>query len=423
MVQIQDQTRPTKTWKPLTIGAACGATLATIGLAGSAGFASYFARRVVVPPKKPLEDVRVHSLGYSTITPASGQQPSSITIDATDRTRSRGNYGFYFSGGAGFALLGEVVSFSPKEQTVTREILKVTKGDISDIERGRLSGVVAPTPQEAGYAADDIELDLPVGTAPAWLVRPGASLKTGEKEQRTASSPGSFSETWAIMIHGMGATRAETLRALDTTQALGLTSLHMSYRNDREAPASEDGRYGLGFTEWQDVDIAIDYALAHGAKDVVLFGWSMGGAISLRTADKARNRRFIRALVLDGPAVDWVELMRYHTQLNKVPMRIGQLGVSMITHPMLNVFSGLKEPIHLDEISWPHRARDISVPTLIMHSLDDTFVPVGPSQELACKSSLVDFVPFKDAAHTREWNVDPDKWQQTVLDWLGSKLG
>lgn len=422
MVQLSPKEKPAKMWKPLTFGLVSGATLATVGLAGSAGLATYFARRVVVPPKTPGEDVRVHSLGYDSVDIAEGQEPSSIRIDATDRTRARGNYGFYFSGGAGFAVLGEVTSYSPKDQTVTRQILKIMRGDISDIERGRLSGVVAPHPRDAGYAFEDIELNLPVGPAPAWRIRPGASL-TALPAQKAESSPATRSSTWAIMVHGMGATRAETLRALSATQALGLTSLHMSYRNDREAPASEDGRYGLGFTEWRDVEVAIDYALEHGADDVVLFGWSMGGSISLQAADKARNRQHVRALVLDGPALNWIELIQYHSQLNKMPLRIGQLGVSMITHPALKVFTGLKDPIRLEEISWPHRASDIKVPTLIMHSVDDAYVPVGPSQELATKSDLVDFVPFEEASHTREWNVDPVKWERTVIDWLGPRLG
>lgn len=419
MVQQSPEEKPAKAWKPLTLGLVSGATLATVGLAGSAGLASYFARRVVVPPKTPVEDVRVHSLGYDTVDISDGQQPTTIRIDATVRTLAPGDYGFYFAGGAGFALLGEVISFSPKDQTVTRAIKRIFKGDIADIERGRLSGVVAPNPKYAGYVYEDIELDLPVGPAPAWLVAPGSALS---QKEGTRPKPAAHSKTWAIMVHGMGATRAETLRALETTQALGLTSLHMSYRNDREAPASEDGRYGLGFTEWRDVEVAIDYALGHGADDVVLFGWSMGGSISLQTADKARNRKHIRALVLDGPALNWIELIQYHSELNKMPLRIGQLGVSMITHPALKVFTGLKDPIRLEEISWPHRASDIKVPTLIMHSVDDAYVPVGPSQELARKSPLVDFVPFEGAAHTREWNVDPVKWEKTVIDWLGPRL-
>lgn len=409
---------PTR-WKPATLGAVAGASLATAGVIGSASLASYFARRIVVPPKTPAEDVRVHSLGYSTVNVTDDDMPTNITLDATARTQATGNYGFFYTGGTGFAVLGEVLSYSPQNSTVTRAITEIVRGDIRTIDRGRISGVVALDPTQAGYAHEDIVLNLPVGEAPAWVIHPDAALTDRGTRKNKNPQP---STTWAIMVHGMGSTRAETLRALTTTQALGLTSLHMSYRNDREAPASEDGRYGLGFTEWRDVEVAIDYALTHGAQDVVLFGWSMGGSISLQTADKARNRHAIRALVLDGPAVDWPALLQYHGQLNRVPTRIGQLGLAMITHPALTSFTGLKEPIRLDQISWPHRAGDIRVPVLILHSVDDRFVPYEPSEELAKKSALVDLVPFTGASHTREWNTDPHKWNTTVTDWLTSTL-
>ena len=52
----------------------------------------------------------------------------------------------------------------------------------------------------------------------------------------------------------------------------GYTSLMVSYRNDGDAPRSDDHRYALGDREWLDVEAAIEYALEHGANDIVLLG-------------------------------------------------------------------------------------------------------------------------------------------------------
>lgn len=400
-------------WTPATIGAVAGAGAASVGLIGAAAVSTYFARKVVVPPKRPQENLRIISVGYDSTELQPNQKPTVIRLPATLATGAPGHYGLYFNAGQNFALLGDIRSYSPQEETVSREILDVLSGDLSSAQRGRLTGVVSPNPATAGYHHTDISLELPVGSAPAWVIRPESKITNNSSP--TGSQP---SNTWAIMVHGMGATRAETLRALETTQSLGLTSLHMSYRTDREAPPSTDNRYGLGFTEWEDVEIAIDYAHSHGARNVVLFGWSMGGAICLQTMKRARNRGMIKAMVLDGPAVDWLDLMQYHTRLNKIPLRLGELGVSMISQPFLNIFTGLENPIEMDSLSWTKHPEDITVPTLILHSMDDTFVPAASSQRLAERSSLVDFVPFYGATHTREWNVDPQGWFDAVAGWL-----
>lgn len=404
------------TWvKGASVGAVIGAAATGAAALGVTATAAYFARQLVVPPKRPVENLRILGVGYATSTPGEDETPNSVKLPATDQTRIPGTYGLYFNAGTSFAVIGDIIAYSPVDNTVLREVIAVHNGNLVKATRGRWSGVVAPTPEFAGYASEHIFLELAVGSAPAWLVRSNAALDPGRPEVKP-------SDTWAIMVHGMGAKRTETLRALTTTQALGMTSLHISYRNDREAPPSDDGRYGLGFTEWEDVETAIEYALENGARDVVLFGWSMGGAISLQATDRSRHKRAIKALALDGPVVDWLSLIEYHSNLNKLPLRIGELGVRMISKPRWNAFTGLSAPIELDRLSWTRRIKDLRVPTLIVHSLKDDFVPAAPAAEMAAKSKLVDFVPYAEGAHTKEWNVDPEKWHHTVMNWLGPKL-
>lgn len=399
--------------KLIATSASAGAALASMAVLGAACISAYFARQVVVPPRRPYETTKILGWGYKSAQADFNETPSSIMLEASPATLAPGTYGIFFNGGKDFARIGKVIAYNPMGETVTREIEKVHGTTLEGITRGRMSGVVAPTPHDAGFFAEEVDLDLEDGQAPAWVIHPGA---------RGADKPGTPSKAWGIMIHGMGVTRAETLRALDATQKLEMSTLHLSYRNDEEAMPSDDGRYGLGFTEWKDVEVAIDYALHHGAEKVVLFGWSMGGSIALQTADRASNKSEVLGMVLDGPAVDWLELIRYHSAENKLPVCLGKLGSKMISNPALNVFTGLKKPIRLEKLSWLRRANDIKVPTLIMHSIDDTFVPFEASQKLARKSSLVDFVPFETATHTREWNVDPERWTETVVNWVNNKI-
>ncbi|NYE94086.1 pimeloyl-ACP methyl ester carboxylesterase [Psychromicrobium silvestre] len=385
----------------LALGAAAGAGAASIAAAGSSALAGYFARKVVTPEKEQPEDLPILAVLRE------GEELH-IVFPATEETIVDGLYGLTFDEGRGNARIGAIRSYVPREGTVSRVVEEVVSGDLQHAIRGKWTGAVFQSPAEIGLAAEDVVINLPVGPAPAWLIRPA---------QQSLSS-------WAIMVHGRGARRTEGLRAVRTARELGLTSLLMSYRNDGDAPDAEDGRYGLGFTEWRDVEAAIEFALSHGAKDVVLFGYSMGGAVSLQTVDRSRYRREVLALVLDAPVINWIDVLAHQAELNRIPAPIGRYGQLMLSHPLGRRVTGLAAPVDLKSLDWVSRAEELRTPTLILHSKDDDFVPYGPSVELAKRNpELVTFVEFSQAAHTREWNVDPEHWDEVVKAWLGPRLG
>lgn len=376
-------------------GAGVGAAASTAVLAATSGLAVYFARQVVTPRRGRDANLEILAVFDSD----DGLQ---VILPANEDTTVDGTYGLYFDGGQGFARIGAIRSYVPREGTVQRDVEQVYAGDLAAAVRGWWSGTIHPTPSDAGFPQEDVEIDVENGKAPAWLVR---SLGN--------------SDTWAIMVHGRGAQRTETIRALGAARHAGMTSLLLSYRNDGEAPWAADGRYGLGLTEWRDVDAGIRYALANGAQDVVLFGWSMGGAIALQTMDRSDLRRHIRALVLDGPVVDWVEVLAHQARLNRIPAHVGKLGQWLISNAAGRALTGLAAPLDLKSMDWISRADEIRTPVLIVHSERDEFVPVGPSDGLAEKNpDYVTFVRFPQGGHTREYNVDPQHWEDTVAGWL-----
>ena len=92
---------------------------------------------------------------------------------------------------------------------------------------------------------------------------------------------------------------------LPTMAELGLPSLVITYRNDPEAPASPDGFHRFGHTEWEDLEGAARYALDHGAKDFVLVGYSMGGAIVVNFIYQSSLAGWVQGAILDAPMLDF----------------------------------------------------------------------------------------------------------------------
>lgn len=377
------------------MGAGVGAVVGSLAAGTLSALGGYFARQVVTPAKERVEDLSILAVVQT-------DDGKDVILPATSETTVEGVYSLYWDAGRGHARIGEITSFVPAEGTVQRRIEEVYEGDIHKAVRGWWSGVTYDSPERAGFTTQDVNIPTEKGEAPAWLL-PGTQRAT----------------TWAIGVHGRGATRLEGIRALQTISDLGMTGLLISYRNDGVGPSTVDGRYGLGATEWTDVDSAIDFALENGAEDIVLFGWSMGGAICLQVADLSRHKQRIRALVLTGPVVNWFDVLAYQARINKLPRASGRYGQWLLSNKAGQWITGLASPLDLKSLNWVARHEELLKPTLILHSEDDDFVPVGPSAELAERNpDFVTFERFTRARHTREWNVDPERWHNSVVTFL-----
>jgi pimeloyl-ACP methyl ester carboxylesterase len=388
--------------KSLIAAAAAGLATAVLGAAGSLGAATYFARRVVTPDRVKPDDMQILAVDRV-----------SVTLGLTDESAQPGRYGLWLDGGAGHIRVGAVLEADRLAGSVRRVLEGVDAGTPRVGPARWNQYYFAGDPgQGLGLLSHDVEIDAEIGKLAAW---------------RVPAEPGGANTDWArwaILVHGRGAPREECLRAVPVLHDLGFTALIPMYRNDIGAPESSDRRYSLGLSEWRDLEAALLYAVDAGAREIVLFGWSMGGAIVLQTLDRSWLSDRVSAIVLDAPVIDWADVLRHHGALHKIPGPIGSLSRSLIGHRWARRLVGVHEPIDVALTNWENRSDELKHRTLLIHSLDDEFVPAGPSVSLATKRpDLVRFEPWQKARHTNEWNVDQQRWEAVVRDFLGEALG
>jgi uncharacterized protein len=372
--------------------AVVGASSAVAAGLAAAAAATVFARRVVTPEGERAEDVEVLGVAGDLVT---------LRADV-ETSLQPGRYGLWQSRRSVHARLGPVIDHDPVAGTVQRRVLQHDAGRLRPGRALFNPYFFAGTPRSAlGLAHEDVVIPGETGDLHGWVV--------------PAGPPGG---TWAILVHGRAATREECLRALPVLHRLGITALVAGYRSTAGLPVPPL-RYHLGDTEWLDVEAAILHALAQGAEEIVLFGWSMGGAMVMQTASRSWTADRVKGIVLDCPVLDWRDVLAHQARVNRLPTAVGKLGRSMLSHRAGWRLAGTEAPLDLDRLDWVTRADELAHPVLLFHSDDDLFVPSGPSRKFAeARPDLVTFLAVEGAGHCREWNVDPNRWDSAVARFL-----
>jgi pimeloyl-ACP methyl ester carboxylesterase len=252
---------------------------------------------------------------------------------------------------------------------------------------------VFSTDPKTAFGLDFATVAVPgeLGDLPAWLVPP------------PGAEPGGV---WAIATHGRGATRHEALRVLPAVVDAGLTMLVIGYRNDPDAPASPDGFYHLGDTEWRDLAAAVRYAREHGATGIVLFGWSMGGGTALTALRRlpVADAALIRGLVLDSPVLSWDAVIDYQAELRHLP--------ALITWSAKR-FTQWRAGLDLARLD--QDPGELTVPVLLFVDEADQLVRTNRAHAYAAaRPDLVTLVSTRDGGHVASWNVDPEGYAEAV---------
>jgi alpha-beta hydrolase superfamily lysophospholipase len=318
--------------------------------------------------------------------PIIARDAATITLRSTKNTRRPGVFGI--TGPQGQAIVGPMLA--EQADTVTRELLSLV-GALS-----QKTNVAWNTTVYGGRLRDSLNLPLQevyipgaLGAMPAWYV-PGAQ------------------QTWAILVHGATGTREQTLRASKTLASAGLHLLAITYRGDEGAPAA--GLSHLGETEWQDLEAAVRYALDHGAQDIVLSGWSLGGTIVELFLRRSQLASHIRAVVLDSPVLNWRATLEALLKKNKLPRFLASVTEKMIAW-RTGVQLAMLDLARQDTTQQP-------LPRLLFHGTADTTAPLAVSDAFAAAFPRVTYHRIPKAEHTQCWNADPAFYEVELRSFL-----
>lgn len=260
-------------------------------------------------------------------------------------------------------------------------------------DRVRLDSFAHPIdPRQAhGLHFEEVLIPSPHGGMPAWRL-----------DGRL--------DTWAIMVHGKGASRREALRIMPTIHEAGLPCLAITYRNDVDAFADPTSRYHYGRTEWEDLDAAANYAIEHGANRLILIGYSMGGAIAMSFMRRSRLAAHVRGLILDAPMLNFERTVAFAAANAHVPVRF--LAIS-------NRVASRRYGVRWRELDYLTENGHLQAPILLFHGDGDQIVPVSTSDALAAAvPHLVTYIRTPNAGHVRSWNTDPEAYESAVRTFL-----
>ncbi len=283
----------------------------------------------------------------------------------------------------------------------TRPVIDVV-GDSPRVgDRYGLSHDVWLTPEQAGLDAEYVDVTTLDGRVfPAWQI-PAA------KE----------SDKWAILTHGKGAARSDTLRMARSLHKRKYNVLAITYTGDVGAPPYEDGMVHYGRTEWQELEAAVRYVEDQGANTIILGGTSHGGAVTLGFMARGNLARKVDGIILDSPASSLEDVLDYAADYRTLP--IGGLAIPESLEDAAMMMVSFRYGVDFSAINYTDIDDLVTVPLLTFQGTDDETVPRAVNDRfmrLAGEGGT--YVLVDGADHVLAWNVDPEGYHDQIKDFV-----
>lgn len=222
-----------------------------------------------------------------------------------------------------------------------------------------------------------------------------------------AATPGAPA---VILVHGFSNNRLIHGRGLPLARVLHTEGYSVLLFEMRGHGSSERRPVTFGMAEQEDVAGAVAFVRTQGAGQVVLYGFSTGGAAALLAAatDPA-----IAAVIADSVYPDFDELLT---------LRVKARGYAQYLAACFSLLSGYDpaSTAPADAV-----ARLAPRPVLIIHGTDDRVIPVAQSRVLygaAAENPRAELLIVPGARHTHGYETDPASYVARVMRFLRQAL-
>jgi dipeptidyl aminopeptidase/acylaminoacyl peptidase len=173
-----------------------------------------------------------------------------------------------------------------------------------------------------------------------------------------------------VLLHGYPADKGDVLPALSFLSR----SYNLFLFDFRYLGKSGGGHSTAGAKEVEDLFAAARFLKSRGIEEIGVWGFSMGGAVALMAAKDAPE---IKAVVSEA---SYASLDRLAPTLFRLPILRYPLGY--LTGLWARLFLG----VDITRVSPAERAKDLTIPILLIHSKNDDVIPF--SHALLIQESL-----------------------------------
>lgn len=327
----------------------------------------------------------------------------SLSKPKTDRqfanTMAQGQYALLWSDSVG--RLGPIIAET--DTSVTRKLELVLGEPPKAGEAARLDSFIFRQNPKADHGIDFQEhfLDGPVGKLQCWWI---------------PQDP----EKAIFLLHGRRRGQIiEVQRILPKLVTMGYSVLALSYRNHSQSTASPDGFYHYGASEWQDARVGLDFLEQQGIKEFALYGFSMGGAVSLELLKRLSPEGLPKptCLILDAPLLDPKEVFTLGAHRLGIPLLLASLLSSWAM-----LISQWRSGIDWKNLDQRIYASQLALPVLLFMGTADTTIPIKLVDEFAARVQDIDYHRLEAVEHVEAWNIDPFTYETKLEAFLKSHL-